>query len=150
MPDLLVGFDEFESLAADILQNEMRLRFKARGGSMRPFIRDGDLVEIQRVASGALQRGDVVLCRLENGRLVVHRVIRTGPQDVLIQGDAFSRPDGRVAYSDVLGQVVVIWRQGKALRLNGFWMKIFVSAWLLLAPLRGIAIRAIAWWRKNE
>ncbi len=150
MPDLLVGFDEFESLAADILQGDRRLRFKAHGSSMRPFIRDGDLVEVQRIAACELERGDVALCRLEDGRLVVHRVIWAGPQEVLVQGDAFARPDGLVAHHAVLGQVMVVWRQGKPIQLDGFWMKVCVRAWLVLTPPRALAIKALAWWRRKR
>lgn len=143
MPDLLVEFDDFEKLAASFLNAGQRMRFKARGNSMRPFILDGDLVEVQPIETHKPNRGDVVLCRLHDGRLVVHRVIQVAQDYVLIQGDALPYPDGRIPYTQVLGKVDTVFRRNKQIQMNTPWKKFLVGFWLVLTPLRSILLRGI-------
>jgi hypothetical protein len=51
--ELSFGSDQFADLAKEILDKGRSLRFRARGLSMRPTIRDGDLLEIQPIAASA-------------------------------------------------------------------------------------------------
>jgi hypothetical protein len=57
MRDLVVPGADFGALAAAILGTGGGLRFRARGGSMSPFIRHGDLLEVRPVDFSALRRG---------------------------------------------------------------------------------------------
>lgn len=141
MPDLLLEFDEFESLAASILREGQNLRFRARGASMHPFIQDGDLIEVQPIGADPIRRGDVVFCRLPDNRLVVHRVIQVGQSGLLIQGDALPHPDGHVPAENVLGRVNIIQRQGKFICLNSCQMKLLTNGWCCLAQLRRFPAR---------
>jgi signal peptidase I len=154
MPDLLVDFDEFESLATEILQGNRSLRFKARGGSMRPFIHDGDIIEVQNIPFNNLKRGDIAFCRLPDRRLVVHRVIQAKSEFLVIQGDALPYPDGSISQANVLGRIVMLFHKGRRIRLDGFWMGIIVNLWLLLTPLRRMVFRAKFWllrsYRRNK
>jgi signal peptidase I len=143
MPDFLVDFADFNALATSILNEGHHMRFMARGESMRPFIQDGDIVEVQPIELEKLERGDVVLCKLNDDRLVVHRVIQVAPDDVLIQGDALPYPDGRFPYSQVLGRVEMIFRQKKPIQMNMLWMKFLVNVWLVLASIRSVLLRVI-------
>ena len=79
---------DFLPLAAEILAEGRALRFKARGGSMYPFVRDGDVVHVKPVEGSAVGVGDVVLCRYGENRLVAHRVI------------GVSRERGQVAWTE--------------------------------------------------
>ena len=126
----------FETLAAQLLGQKNSIRFRAAGSSMRPFILDGDDVEIQPVAPPTLKRGDIVLICLSSGRLLLHRVVQVRPHKFLIQGDALLVADGWVDSDQVLGKVSAIYRQGKhidpaaPLRMRLGWL------WLAVAPLR--------------
>lgn len=141
MPDFLVEFDEFESLAISILREGQNLRFRARGASMHPFIQDGDLVEVQPVEANSVRRGDVVFCRLPDDRLVVHRVIRAGQGYFLTQGDALPHPDGRVPAENVLGRVDFVLRRGKLVCLNSTGMTLLARGWRWLTILRQVPAR---------
>ncbi len=141
MPDLLLEFDEFESLAASILREGQNLRFRARGASMHPFIQDGDLIEVQPIGADPIHRGDVVFCRLPDNRLVVHRVIQVGQSGLLIQGDALPHPDGHVPVENVHGRVALILHRGKPLRLNSTGMIMLARGWHLLTILRQVPAR---------
>lgn len=143
MPDFLVDADEFATLTTSILSEGQVLRFQARGDSMRPFIKNGDLVEVHAVSKKVLVRGDVALCRLENGRLVVHRVIKVNKDSLLLQGDALHYTDGLVSQENVLGRVDKVDHHGKSIQLDRPWLRFLVSLWLPLTVLHRLGYQII-------
>jgi hypothetical protein len=133
MSELAVSSADLEALAAAVLSTGSSFRFRARGASMRPSIRDGDILEIQPVDAGAICRGDVVLCRAGEGRLFAHRVIRVTRMDgrmmVATQGDALACPDGLFAPEQVLGRAVAVEREGRRARLDTLWQRLSGLLW---------------------
>ncbi|MDD5371246.1 MAG: S26 family signal peptidase [Anaerolineaceae bacterium] len=140
MPDLLVDPIDFQKLATDILQSGNGLRFKALGTSMRPFILDGDLVEIEPVKPEELDCGDVILCRLHPYLLVLHRVVAIRDGAYIVQGDALVRPDGIVSSSDIVGRAHRILRDNQPIAINNTGTVLLVRVWLFMAPLRRILL----------
>jgi len=131
--DRLLGREDFAALTCDVLANGGIMRFTARGGSMRPFIRSGDVLNVRPIEEGQpLQIGDVLLGRPSSKRLVAHRLQRIRPGGLLLQGDACASPDGWLRPEDVLGRVTSIERDGKSFLPNGWLIRI----WILLTPLR--------------
>ncbi len=128
-PPPVVGIDhpEFAVLASEFLSRGLRLRFRASGGSMAPEIRSGDVVEVAPLGSDrSVRRGDIVLCRLPNGGIVLHRVVRIrgrrGERRILPKGDALAGPDGWIDPESVLGRAVVVFgAQGTPTRLDVPW-----------------------------
>ncbi|MCU0488759.1 MAG: S24/S26 family peptidase [Anaerolineales bacterium] len=122
----LPGFDltasQLIDLATEILASGASVHFRARGVSMRPIIRDGDLLEITPLASHPPRLGDILLFKLANRQLLVHRVIRTRPhaagRQFLLQGDAAIFTDGWITAEVVLGKVTAIERNGNLIRLD--------------------------------
>lgn len=109
-------------LGSEILARGDRLRFRARGGSMFPFIRNGEIVEVEPVDIGQIRVGDIVFYRTWSGRILAHRVIkkRKGEKGVVLmtKGDAVPRPDVLVYPDQVLGRVVVVERSGRNIRFD--------------------------------
>ena len=141
MPELTLEHADFEALAKEILACANCLRFRASGSSMRPFIWDGDLIELYPLGPGPLRRGDVVLCRLGPGRLVLHRIVRLEPSAagprLLIQGDARLAPDGSISAEAVLGRAVAVCHGTHRYSMDSRLVRSLVSVWMWLAPLRG-------------
>jgi signal peptidase I len=115
----------FAELSAEILRAGVALRFRARGASMSPLVRDGDVLLVRPVEPSSVQIGDLVLCTLgsgEPGRVVVHRVVRrqAGPDGLrfTVQGDQVSRPDGVIPAAQVYGRVTAIERAGLQIDVN--------------------------------
>jgi len=114
---------EFAQLSAELLRAGTAVRFEAHGGSMRPLIRDGDVLTVHPADPGSIRLGDLVLVTDEHDRLLVHRIIRRMPgQDEIrftVQGDQVSRPDGVIPAARVFGRVTTIERAGATMAANG-------------------------------
>jgi len=64
----------FGELARELLAGGSGIRFQARGASMSPAIRDGEIVHVRPAVPRDLRRGDLVLIKVE-GRLCLHRLV---------------------------------------------------------------------------
>ncbi len=94
---------------AGLLQGRT-MRFRPRGRSMTPLLRDGDVVTI---APGKRCRiGDVVLFRIGEA-LILHRVVAKFSGRVGTKGDALGRLDATVTPRDILGRAIRRERCGK-------------------------------------
>jgi ribosomal protein S18 acetylase RimI-like enzyme len=101
-------------LARTRLAHGKPFRFTAHGYSMLPFIQDGDMVTLAPFA-GAPQVGEVVaLIHPEHHRLIVHRLVQETPGGFVLQGDNIAQPDGAFAATHLLGRVVRVERNGRA------------------------------------
>lgn len=100
----------------------LSVRFRAEGLSMYPTIRHGELITVGSVAAGEVVRGDVLLCRHSTG-VLAHRVVAItgyGSERLLrLRGDAKMACDTPVAPSDVIGKVLSVERNGRAIALCG-------------------------------
>jgi hypothetical protein len=103
---------------------------------MRPFILDNDLVEIHPISPDLLKRGDIILCRLDSGRMVLHRIVRGDRASWVIQGDALPQPDGRVSLHQIVGRASMIYRGGNQISLETPLAPLSVFLWRQLIPLR--------------
>jgi signal peptidase I len=106
----------FAEVGADILGAGIGLRFQARGGSMHPMVRDGDVLLVKAVKPSMIKVPDVVLFVNDLGYAVVHRVIRKrnhqGIHWFTLQGDQVGQIDGIFPESQILGKVISLERNG--------------------------------------
>jgi len=106
---LHVDGEAMARLVADLLAAGSCVRLVARGGSMSPWIRDGDVLTIAPTPGSSRGRprpGDVVAFRHPGSdRLVIHRLVSRGGGGWIARGDRCPAPDGFVANGDVLGVV---------------------------------------------
>lgn len=82
-----------------------QVRLTVSGGSMTPFICDGDVVELEPILS-PLQPGDVVLAQSAAGYHVIHRIVRVVEDSVWLRGDAQEQCEGPLPRQVVLGRVI--------------------------------------------
>jgi Peptidase S24-like len=106
-------------LAAELLRSFGELRLAVVGSSMVPSIFSGDKLTIRRAQANEIQTGHVVVY-FRDGRLIVHRVIRTKRSSAglrwITRGDASTREDSAVEETELLGRVTLIERNGRRWR----------------------------------
>lgn len=101
-------------LLAAVTGRGAAFRTTVRGGSMSPFVRDGDVVTIEPRAGRIPGVGEVVaFAHPVHGRLVIHRVVARAAGGWLLRGDACAVPDGVVEESRVVGFVARVERRGR-------------------------------------
>ena len=124
-----------------VLARGVPFRFCARGWSMAPFIRDGDVITIAPFRNTQPGIGEVVaFVRPEAEVLVVHRVVARHGAYSFIQGDSVAdHSDGMVPPENLLGRVTRIERNGHNVWV-GLGPERYMIAWLsrtrLLIPLK--------------
>jgi hypothetical protein len=107
----------FADVVTDLLCRGHSVRFRAKGSSMHPTIREGEAITVAPVAPAAIGRGDVVLYRSGLG-VTAHRVVGVehladGVVRFVTRGDASGGCDEPVEASAVLGSVVAVERRGR-------------------------------------
>jgi hypothetical protein len=131
-------------LMRGVLRKGAAFRFKARGGSMGPFIRNGDIVTVAPLGPGPLRVGDVMaFTGAREGDLRVHRVVASDGDALIAKGDNVSGPDGSIPPAQVLGVVRSVERDDRSIRIGlgperGLIAILSRTGWLLhlLQPIR--------------
>jgi signal peptidase len=130
--------DEFRALAGQILEGGHRVRFQASGGSMQPFIQNSDILEVAPLAGKRIKCGDVLLVDTSEGRLLAHRVVKTGRREgislYLIKSDACDSPDGWFRLENILGRVEGVERGDRRIRLTSGAQQWRARAWVTITP----------------
>jgi hypothetical protein len=101
-----------DELAAQSLRQGNRLRVVARGGSMLPFLRAGDLIVVRPATAAEVEIGDVICYEPPSGGLCLHRVIARKDRGFVTRGDALAYAEV-VPDATVLGLVTARERRGR-------------------------------------
>jgi len=132
-----------QDLMRAVLAKGVPFRFCARGWSMTPFIRNGDVITVSPLRGALPEVGEVVaFVRPGSTKPVVHRVIARRGTASWIQGDSVpDHADGIIPAENILGRVTRVERSGRQVWL-GLGPERYLIAWLsrarLLIPLRDL------------
>ena len=106
------------------------------GGSMTPFlVHRRDTVYLSKV-DRQLKRGDMVLYQRDNGRYVLHRVLRADGDVFTMIGDAQTQPEPDIRRDQILALVTAVRRKDKLLKKGDFWWNFFEKVWIRIVPIR--------------
>ena len=116
----LIDSEELADLIRAAVANENTICFNAPGRSMAPFIQSGDRIFISLVSKASIRAGDVLAFVHPNtGRVLAHRVVRITGGQFFTKGDNVrGEGDGWICFTDVLGRVIRLQRNGSELRLG--------------------------------
>src|SRR5215211_3624562 len=104
----------FLETSRELLLGGYPIRFCANGQSMKPTIKDGEVIIIEPVEPANIKRGDIIFYRTKCG-VIAHRVVdikrEAGEQATFIlRGDSAAASDSPVAANEILGRVVAVER----------------------------------------
>lgn len=117
--DLPLSGAALRELLQGVLSRGVPFRFCAGGGSMAPFIRDGDVIFVSPLRADSPGVGEVVaIVHPQTEKLIVHRVIGRRDSGCLIQGDNGETGEGLVPMRNILGRVTRVERNGRKVLLG--------------------------------
>ena len=139
----------FTEIAKAVTDKGKKIRFSARGTSMSPFIKDGDLITVSPQKERRLKKGDIVAFYDpgHNHKLYVHRIIDIKKDRYQIKGDNLLTPDGFFSLDKILGFISEVLRGGKKISFGIKWGAKEVSAfsrWGILLPVLHVTRRVRA------
>ena len=120
-----------------LLSEGKGVKLRAKGNSMRPFIR-GSEDSLLLVPARELRKGDIVLARIDGKRYVVHRIIGMTGDRITLMGDGNLYGTEECSRSDIYGTVERIIREGKEHNIMSRYALLSAKAWRLILPLRRI------------
>ncbi len=135
---MIISARELMPLIRAALARNQRVRLTATGSSMFPFIRGGDVVELEPLHHPPVA-GDLILAQRPSGpegeRYVLHRVVRVKGEAFYLRGDAQPDCEGPFTRKDILGRATRLYRRDRMRRLDqGLW-RCLGLAWNRCAPL---------------
>lgn len=117
--EIALSGDSLTGIMVAVLAKGRPFRFRARGFSMSPFIKDGDVVTVLPLGDSGPRVGDVVAFRFPaTGKSAVHRVVKRMGQGYVVRGDNADEADGTVSRDRIIGVVSRVERDGKRVRLG--------------------------------
>jgi len=117
--ELPLSGESLLALLEAVLAKGVPFRFRAKGFSMSPLIKDGDILIVEPRGGKRLHPGDTIaFINPMNGKPVVHRIIRLDRGFVVVKGDNVAETDGLIPEGDVLGIVASVERRGKKVRFG--------------------------------
>jgi signal peptidase I len=143
------GPDLIELLQA-VLDKGVPFRFRVKGFSMSPFIKDDDVITVSPLSNDLIHSGDVVaFIRPEMKKLVIHRVVGKQGEYFHIKGDNVPDTDELIPKANILGHVTRVERNGKKIYLGlgperfliafltrrGFLFPLFHPMWRMIRPI---------------
>lgn len=141
------------NLTKDTNGRQQGFRLLAKGNSMFPALKNGDILTIKPIELNKLKPLDIVCCKFADERIVIHRIIKlldSSLPQYLIKGDYTFGKAEKVYGSDILGKLCLIERKGKITDLNRFYPKVLDHLLAKSAPLlrvlrlkAGLSLRVI-------
>lgn len=131
---------QFFVITSEILEKTGCIRFRVKGQSMSPIIKDGDLVEIKRTNPLRLKLGDIAMFTTPQKEVLIHRLIKRlngQVREFITKGDNSADSDLAVAEREIWGVVSFVQKQ-----------KIRINLHNPLVRLVGLLINRLYPWRR--
>ena len=119
----------------EVLKKGHTMKYRALGGSMAPFIKNGSILSVK--PNEKIVVGDIIL-HGSNENFVCHRVIgkrRTNGKCFFVtKGDNLSYRDPLVSPVELLGKVVKIETAEREIKLDSFFRRLFNYGIAAISP----------------
>ena len=115
--ELSLSGTSLTELMTSVLAKDSAFRFRAKGWSMSPFVKDGDVITVSPLRGREPRTGEIVaFLHPKSGRAAVHRVVRTASGTFFLRGDNSADAEGPVSGERILGVITEVVRDGKRVK----------------------------------
>ena len=138
---LVASMDSIYPLIKESLENGKSVRLSPKGSSMLPMIRQGiDTVTLSPI-DRPLKKYDIPLYLRDDGKYVLHRIVKVHKDSFDMCGDAQREIERNVPKSAVVAQAVGFIRKGRQFSVNSPKYRLYALLWCSIIPLRKLAFR---------
>lgn len=107
------------------------------GTSMWPLLKEGSCrVKLVSAEGKMLKKGDIVLCRRNDGALILHRILKVTADGLQTCGDHRWKPDEPVRKEQILAVVQGFYRNGSYIEETTWWYRLYRRFWNGSLPVR--------------
>ena len=117
------------------LETAKKASLTVTGFSMRPMLRQYKDSVVLVPVNGRLQSGDIALYRRQNGKYILHRVIRVTETGYLFCGDNQAKLEP-VGHDQLIAVVTAYTKNGQLRQLDSFGYRLYCAAMVKLFGLR--------------
>ena len=118
MEKVQVPNSQFFALAKQLLREGKKIEIPVKGGSMRPFLFDGETVVVAPVGVDCpLRKSDIILAETSTGQVMMHRIREISSTGIRMKGDGNLYQSELIRPEDVMGRVLSVVRHGKTISL---------------------------------
>ncbi len=142
------SLEELMPLMTECLSAGKSFRFSPRGISMLPMLREGIDSVVLSPLPEKLRKYDIPLYRRDNGKYVLHRIIKAGETYTCIGDNQFAAESG-IHPEQMIAVVTEFYRGEKKYSVNDLRYKIYCRFWHLSRPLRHFWRRGIGFLRRH-
>ena len=131
------GYSTFE----EELAKHGRLVYTNVGNSMMPLLRQGkDLLIISRKPAGRLKKYDLPLYKRDNGKYVLHRILKVRKNDYVLCGDHQWHREAGITDRHIIGVLTAVIRDGKEISVTDWKYRLYVHLWCDFFYLRAMIL----------
>lgn len=124
------------------------IRFSPRGSSMLPMLREGVDSIVLSPLPEKLRTFDLPLYRREDGKYVLHRIVRVG-ETFTCMGDNQFTPEPGLRREQMIGIVTAFYRDEKKHTVTELPYRVYCRLWHYSRPVRHFWRRGIRWLRRK-
>lgn len=136
METKIIKNDLFFLEVANGITSGERVRIRAKGNSMLPFIRDAkDQIILEKPNKHSFQKGRLLLVVMKDGNYLMHRVQKVDGIHILLRGDGNLSRLEHCTSSDVIAEATTVLRggntikEGKIIKLGSLRWNLYRYLW---------------------
>ena len=122
----------------EALKSNATVPLTVTGSSMMPLLKpQRDIVWLEKCDVGQIKKGDILLFERENGKPVLHRVIKIRNDVLIMNGDALSWAE-QIEKTQVIACVKNFERNKKMFTCDSKRVKLWNALWSVTRPVRTV------------
>lgn len=146
--EYMTRMDDLVPLFRERLEAGQKVRFSPRGISMLPMLRQGRDCVILSPVPEKLKKYDLPLYRRDDGKYVLHRVVKVDETYTCIGDNQFVYEPG-LRHDQMIAVVSAFCRDEKQYSISHTGYRIYCRLWYYSRPVRHFCRRAIGWIRRH-
>lgn len=140
-----IGNRQYFEEVRRLLISGKEIQIPVRGHSMKPFIKEGNYVQLEAFQKRHLKLG-MILLALHEGRYVLHRLVKIKKNFLVLAGDGNINQLEYVSHEETFAVVTIKTFDGKEKDMQGFIPRILGLSWYYSRGIRLFIIRLKKIW----